>query len=34
MLDKESLKKELDGAINWIKDYVQKSNAKGVVVRK
>ena len=34
MLDSEKLKKELDGAINWIKEYVEKVHANGVVVRK
>lgn len=34
MLDEKRLKKELDNAINWIKDYVEKSDSKGVVVRK
>lgn len=34
MLDSEKLKKELNGAINWIKEYVEKAGAKGVVVRK
>ncbi len=34
MLDKESLIKETDRAICWIRDYVEKSGAKGVVVRK
>ena len=32
MLDEKRLKEELDKAILWIKEYVQKSNAKGVVV--
>ncbi len=34
MLDKETLKKELEGAISWIKEYVENSGAKGVVARK
>ena len=34
MLNNEELRKELDGAINWIKEYVQKTRANGVVVRK
>ena len=32
MLDEKRLKEELEKAILWIKEYVQKSNAKGVVV--
>lgn len=32
MLSEEKLKKEMNGAINWIADYVKKSNAKGVVL--
>ena len=32
MLEKEELRKELDGAIKWIKDYVEKSGANGLVV--
>ena len=32
MLDRKVLEKEANGAINWIKEYVEKSNAKGVVV--
>lgn len=32
MLDKEKLIAEAENAINWIKDYVQKTGAKGVVV--
>ena len=34
MLDSEKLQKELNGAINWIKEYVEKAGADGVVVRK
>lgn len=34
LLDKKRLEKELDGAINWIKEYVENSKAKGVVIRK
>lgn len=34
MLDKEKLKFEAYNAITWIKEYVEKSNAKGVVIRK
>ncbi len=32
MLSKEKLEKEAYSAIEWIKDYVEKTNAKGVVV--
>lgn len=32
MLEKEKLYKEAENAINWIRDYVEKSGAKGVVV--
>ena len=32
MLEKEELRKELDGAIKWIKDYVENVGAKGLVV--
>lgn len=32
MLSEENLKKEMDNAINWIKEYVEKSNAKGIVI--
>lgn len=32
MLDKEILFKEAENAINWIKEYVEKIGAKGVVV--
>ncbi len=32
MLDKDTLEKEANNAIAWIKDYVEKANAKGVVV--
>ena len=34
MLDNEKLQKELEGAITWIREYVEKTGAKGVVVRK
>lgn len=34
MLNKEKLIKEAESAINWIREYVEKSGAKGVVVRK
>ena len=34
MLDKSVLEKQAQNAIDWIRDYVEKSNAKGVVVRK
>ena len=33
MLEIEKLKIELNNAIKWIKDYVDGSGAKGVVVR-
>lgn len=32
MLSEEKLKEEMNGAIEWIADYVKKSNANGVVV--
>ena len=32
MLEKERLIKEIDGVINWIREYVESSHAKGVVV--
>ncbi len=32
MLEKEKLLNEAENAIKWIKDYVEKSGAKGVVV--
>lgn len=32
MLDEESLKKQMQGAIQWIAEYVKKSGAKGVVL--
>ena len=32
MLEKARLEKETKGAINWIKEYIEKTNAKGVVV--
>ena len=32
MLEKDRLYKEADNAINWIKEYVEKSGAKGVVI--
>lgn len=32
MLEKDRLYKEADNAINWIKEYVEKAGAKGVVV--
>ncbi len=32
MLEKEKLLNEAENAIKWIKDYVEKSRAKGVVV--
>lgn len=32
MLDKEKLEMHMNNAINWIKDYVEESKAKGVVV--
>lgn len=34
MLDKERLIKEVEGAMCWIREYIEKSGAKGVVVRK
>ncbi len=34
MLDKDILEMQMQNAIDWIRDYVIKSNAKGVVVRK
>ena len=34
MLDDERLNKEMNGAIEWIREYVEKSGAKGVVIRK
>lgn len=34
MLDKDNLIQETENVIYWIKDYVEKSGAKGVVVRK
>ena len=33
MLDKEKLEKEANNAVNWIKEYVEKVGAKGVIVR-
>ena len=33
MLEIERLKNELNNAIEWIKNYVENSGAKGVVVR-
>lgn len=32
MLEKEKLEQEMNNAINWIKQYVQNSGAKGVVI--
>lgn len=32
MLEKERLIKEIDGVIDWIREYVESSHAKGVVV--
>jgi len=32
MLEKEKLEQEMYNAINWIKQYVQNSGAKGVVI--
>ena len=32
MLDEKTLFKEAENAIKWIKEYVQKTGAKGVVV--
>ena len=32
MLEKDRLYKEADNAINWIKEYVEKAGAKGVVI--
>lgn len=32
MLDKKTLEKEANNAIAWIKDYVERANAKGVVI--
>lgn len=32
MLDKDTLEKEANNAIAWIKAYVEKANARGVVV--
>lgn len=32
MLEKESLQKEAEKAIKWIKDYVEASKAKGIVI--
>ena len=34
MLNKDKLEFEANNAINWIKEYVEKSGARGVVVRK
>ena len=34
MLDRNILEKQAQNAIDWIRDYVEKANAKGVVVRK
>ena len=33
MLNTEKLIKEMDNAINWIKEYVSKTKVKGLVVR-
>lgn len=32
MLDKDKLRQETNNAINWIKEYVNNCNAKGIVV--
>ncbi len=32
MLEKSELKKEMENAINWIKGYVEKTGANGVVI--
>lgn len=32
MLEKDRLYKEADNAVNWIKEYVEKAGAKGVVI--
>ncbi len=32
MLEKEILQKEIENAINWIKQYVENSGAKGIVI--
>ncbi len=32
MLEKSVLKKEMENAINWIKEYVEKAGANGVVI--
>ena len=34
MLKKEILLKETENAISWIREYVEKTKARGVVVRK
>ena len=34
MLNKNVLEKQAQNAIDWIKNYVEKANAKGVVIRK
>lgn len=32
MLEKEKLRKEMQNAINWIKEYIKKVDAKGIVI--
>lgn len=32
MLEKEKLKKEMENAINWIREYVESSKANGIVI--
>ena len=34
MLEKEELMKQAEGAITWIKEYVKKTGAKGVIIGK
>ena len=34
MLDKSVLEKQAQNAIDWIRDYVENANSKGVVIRK
>ena len=32
MLEKEKLKREMENAINWIREYVESSKANGIVI--
>lgn len=32
MLEKETLKQEMENSINWIKQYIEKTKAKGIVI--